>query len=141
MESGKAIRTGKVSLDIEPQGSKEINVPVNGLKAKPGVEYFVNFSVTTVTPEQLIPVGHEIAYDQFRLPIEPLKQTYATNGPALKIETAGDQLMATSSKVNFTFNKQSGLVTSYPCKRNRVLQRRIRHTAQLLESAKRQRLW
>lgn len=113
MENGKKIRLGKVSLDIEPQASKELIVPVSGLKAKQGTEYFVNFVVTTVVPEPLIPVGYDIAYDQFRLPIEPLQNTYNSNGPALKVETQGENLVALSSKVNFTFNKQSGLVTSY----------------------------
>ena len=101
-------------MDIDPQGSKEFTVPVNGLKAKPGIEYFINFSVTTVEPEPLIPAGHEIAYEQFRLPIEPLaRPAFATNGPALKVQTEGKNLTATSSKVNFVFNKETGLVTSY----------------------------
>ena len=112
--NGKIIKSGKTSLDIDPQGSKEFTVPVNGLKAKPGIEYFINFSVTTVGPEPLIPAGHEIAYEQFRLPIEPLaRPAFATNGPALKVQTEGKNLTATSSKVNFVFNKETGLVTSY----------------------------
>ena len=112
--NGKIIKSGKTSLDIDPQGSKEFTVPVNGLKAKPGIEYFINFSVTTVEPEPLIPAGHEIAYEQFRLPIEPLaRPAFATNGPALKVQTEGKNLTATSSKVNFVFNKETGLVTSY----------------------------
>ena len=112
--NGKIIKSGKTSLDIDPQGSKEFTVPVNGLKANPGIEYFINFSVTTVEPEPLIPAGHEIAYEQFRLPIEPLaRPAFATNGPALKVQTEGKNLTATSSKVNFVFNKETGLVTSY----------------------------
>ena len=111
--NGKIIRRGKVSLDIAPQASKELTVPVKGLKAQPGTEYFVNFSVTTTEPEPLIPAGYEIAYDQFRLPINARKVTYKGNGPALSTSTQGDELTVYSSKVNFVFNKKSGLVTSY----------------------------
>lgn len=112
--NGKTVKSGKTSLDIEPQGSKEFTVPVNGLKAKPGIEYFINFSATTVEPEPLIPAGHEIAYEQLRLPIEPLARlAFATNGPVLKVQTEGKRLAATSSKVNFVFDKETGLVTSY----------------------------
>ena len=111
--NGKNIRGGKVSLDIAPQASKEFTVPVNGLKAQPGTEYFVNFSVTTTEPEPLIPVGYEIAYDQFQLPIQAEKGTYKVSGPALSTSTQGDELIVSSSKVNFVFNKKSGLVTSY----------------------------
>ena len=111
--NNKIIRGGKVSLDIEPQASKEFTVPVNGLKAQPGTEYFVNFSVTTVEPEPLIPIGYEIAYDQFQLPVQAEKETYKVSGPALSTSTQGDELIVSSSKVNFVFNKKSGLVTSY----------------------------
>ena len=59
--NGKTIKGGKVSLDIEPQGSKELNINLNGLKPKAGTEYFVDFVVTTTEPEPLIPAGHDIA--------------------------------------------------------------------------------
>ena len=49
--NGKTIKGGKVSLDIEPQGSKELNINLNGLKPKAGTEYFVDFVVTTTEPE------------------------------------------------------------------------------------------
>ena len=67
--NGKTIKGGKVSLDIEPQGSKELNINLNGLKPKAGTEYFVDFVVTTTEPEPLIPAGHDIASEQFRLPM------------------------------------------------------------------------
>lgn len=112
--NGKIVKGSKVSLDIEPQASKELSIPVSGLKAKPGTEYFVNFVVTTTQPEPLIPAGHDIAYEQFRLPIEPLpREAFVTNGPALKTETEGENLIVNSSKVNFVFDKATGLVTSY----------------------------
>ena len=61
-ENDKVIRRNKVSMDIEPQASKELKVDVSGLKQKAGTEYFVEFSVTTVEPETLVPVGFELAH-------------------------------------------------------------------------------
>ena len=111
--NNKVVRSGKVSLDIEPQASKEFTVPIGNLKPQAGTEYFVNFNVTTVEKEPLIPIGHEIACDQFRLPIENPKKTFKTSGPKLTVSTNGDNLSASSSKVNFMFNKKTGIVTSY----------------------------
>lgn len=111
--NNKVVRSGKVSLDIEPQASKEFTVPVGNLKPQAGTEYFVNFNVTTVEKEPLIPIGHEIACDQFRLPIESPKKAFKTSGPKLTVSTNGDNLSASSSKVNFMFNKKTGIVTSY----------------------------
>ena len=111
--NNKVVRSGKVSLDIEPQASKEFTVPIGNLKPQAGTEYFVNFNVTTVEKEPLIPIGHEIACDQFRLPIESPKKAFKTSGPKLTVSTNGDNLSASSSKVNFMFNKKTGIVTSY----------------------------
>lgn len=112
----KVIRNGKVSLDIAPQESQELTVNVNGLEPKVGTEYFVNFSVTTVEPEPLVPIGYELAHEQFRLPIEPVACTFATDGPALKCSTDGNLLKVSSSRLNFVFDKESGIVTSYKVK-------------------------
>lgn len=111
--NNKVVRSGKVSLDIEPQASKVFTVPVGNLKPQAGTEYFVNFNVTTVEKEPLIPIGHEIACDQFRLPIESPKKAFKTSGPKLTVSTNGDNLSASSSKVNFVFNRKTGIVTSY----------------------------
>ncbi|MDR0939281.1 MAG: DUF4981 domain-containing protein [Mediterranea sp.] len=114
LANGKVLRTGKATLDIAPQASKEFTVPVSGLKPQAGVDYFVNFSVVTLQPEPLVPVGHEIAYDQFELPIHADKTAYkAGGGPTLTGTTQGDEVTFSSSKVSFVFNKKSGVATSY----------------------------
>ena len=111
--NGKVVRKGKTFLDIEPQGSQELNVNVAGLQAKPGTEYFVNFWVTTTEPEILIPVGHEIASEQFRLPIEPLTVAEHKASGKTTVSTEGDEVKVSSPRMQFVFNKKSGLVTSY----------------------------
>lgn len=111
--NGKTIRSGKLFLDVAPQESKPLNVNVGGLKPQSGTEYFVEFDVTTTQPEMLLPVGYEIAKEQFQLPVEPLARTYKVSGPALNCRMENDLLEAKSSKVHFVFNKQTGLVTSY----------------------------
>ena len=112
----KIVRSGKVSLDIAPQGTKEFSVPVGNLKPKAGTEYFVDFRVFAVQAEPGVPVGWEIAHEQFRLPIDPLAVKLATGGPALKVTTEGDDLVASSGRVKFVFNKATGMVTSYQVK-------------------------
>ena len=111
--NGKVVRKGKTFLDIEPQGTQELTVNVAGLQPKAGTEYFVNFWVTTTEPEILIPVGHEIASEQFRLPIEPLTVAEHKASGKTSVTTEGDEVKVTSSKMQFVFNKKSGLVTSY----------------------------
>lgn len=109
----KIVRSGKVSLDIEPQQSREFKVPVENLKPKEGTEYFVDFYFFAVEAEPGVPAGHEIAREQFHLPIEPMQVEIKTKGKSLVTEEAGDELIAQSGKVRFVFNKKSGMVTSY----------------------------
>ena len=111
--NGKTIKGGKVSLDIEPQSSKELDINLNGLKPKAGTEYFVNFVVTTTEPEPLIPAGHDIASEQFRLPIEPLAIAEHKASGKTTVSTDGDVITVLSSRMQFVFNKKSGLVSSY----------------------------
>lgn len=112
--NGKTLRDGRLTLDLAPQASQEINVPVAGLKPQTGTDYLIDFEVTTTRAEGCIPAGHVIAHDQFVLPQVPTdKDAYQAGGPALSIDNEGNELKVTSSKVNFTFNKQSGILTSY----------------------------
>ncbi|MDD4514560.1 glycoside hydrolase family 2 TIM barrel-domain containing protein [Massilibacteroides sp.] len=110
---GKEIKSGKLSLKLSPQTSEEVNISYAGIKAQPGVEYFVNFSVKTTVADKLIPAGYEVAFDQFQLPLKGEELSYATKGPKLSVNNEGDLLTVSSSKVNFIFDKSSGLVTSY----------------------------
>ncbi|WP_085535165.1 glycoside hydrolase family 2 TIM barrel-domain containing protein [Massilibacteroides vaginae] len=110
---GKELKNGRLPLNLAPQASEEVTIPVAGLKAQAGVEYFVNFSVKTTVADALIPAGHEIAYDQFQLSLKGEEVAYKTRGPKLVASTEGDLLKVNSSKVNFVFDKKTGLVTSY----------------------------
>ncbi|MDR0845510.1 MAG: DUF4981 domain-containing protein [Tannerella sp.] len=113
LSNGKPLSSGTLPLKLAPQASEVVTVPVENLKPQPGVEYFVNFSVTTTQPEALVPQGYEIACDQFRLPIESEKKVYQTSGPKLATSTGGDLLTVSSSKVTFVFDKKAGVVSSY----------------------------
>ncbi len=111
--NGKIVRSGKESLDIAPQENREFAVPVNGLNPKAGTEYFVNFRLISVSPKLGIPAGYEIAHEQFRLPIDPLPMKTDTDGSPFDIQEEGDNLSAISKKVEFVFNKNTGIVISY----------------------------
>lgn len=111
--NGNVLKKGRLMLDVAPQAAKEFTIPVKNVKGKPGVDYFVNFRVSTLRAEPAIPAGHEIAYEQFSLPAQADKVSYKTSGPTLSRKEEGDALIISSSKVYFEFNRTSGLVTSY----------------------------
>lgn len=115
LENEKVIKEDILKINIQPQDSLVVNIPMAAqLKQKPGVEYFLKFEVTSNQTERLVPQGHMVAHDLFELPVKGEKRAYTnTSGPRLSISQEGDKVEITSSKVNFVFDKRSGVVTSY----------------------------
>lgn len=114
--NGKKISEKELPLQLAPQQTKKVNIPL-ALRAAKGMEYHLNFYVYTRNPEPGIPAGSLIAQEQFQL-FNPLKALNYTpkGGPKIETATEGDNLIAKSSLVNFVFNKRNGLVTSYRVK-------------------------
>lgn len=111
---GKVIRTGILALNVAPQASQVVTIPVTGLKAKAGDDYQVNLFVRTKVAEPLIPANHLIAQDQFALNLTtPESKAFAASGNSMTTSHSGDVYTIASQKMTFEFNKKSGLVTSY----------------------------
>ncbi len=113
MANGKVMKKGTLPMKLAPQASEEVTIPIGTLLPKAGTEYFVNFIAQSVRPETWRPSGMVVAHDQFRLPVESPKATLKTAGPKLAVTRDGNLFSASSSKVHFVFNKQSGIVTTY----------------------------
>jgi len=54
-------------FNIQPGESKVVTIPIPKELNKPGMKYFINFSVTTTTEKSLVPKGYEIASEQIKL--------------------------------------------------------------------------
>lgn len=112
--NGKVVRTGEKILDIAPQHSATLTVDLAGLKPKANTEYYVYFSVVSLNDKTGYKKGHEIAIEQFRLPISSsMEAEYATGGKPLEVKRSGNSVDITSPTVNFVFDGNTGKVTSY----------------------------
>lgn len=114
-ENEKKLREAVLPIQLAPQSSSTITIPVNKLKFKKGAEYFINFEVTTKEIEPLIPIGHIIAYDQFELPSVERGLFAQQDSKTAKIlaEEKGEQIIISSKYLQFVFNKKTGIVESY----------------------------
>jgi beta-galactosidase len=66
---GEEIQSGELALPaFAPRATAEITLPVKLFTPKPGVEYFVELSFRLKHATELLKAGHEIAWDQFKLP-------------------------------------------------------------------------
>ncbi|OGU61532.1 MAG: hypothetical protein A2V66_00485 [Ignavibacteria bacterium RBG_13_36_8] len=115
--NGSTIRKGELEkLSIEPETTRIYSIDVKRLKPAPGVEYFLNFSVKVKTTEPFLPVGWEIASEQFKLPIYSEKNQFNLS-EADKVELSEDSNIHLSGKdFSITIDKKSGVIVSYKYK-------------------------
>lgn len=113
LENGKVIKESLVPLNLAPQATETVKVPLDQLNNKPGKEYFVNWEVTTKKAVPLIPAGHVIAYDQFELPFKTTKEQWKSGKQQYSVIEKGSDITITGNNLIFVFDKEKGLVTSY----------------------------
>ena len=113
--NGVIIKSGRVDVQLAPQETKEVTIDIPTIKAENSDEYFVNFEITQKNATHLVPKGHIVAIEQFKLNNPQVtKPLYtASKGPKLNSTVTDNEITVNSSAVNFVFNKKSGLVTSY----------------------------
>jgi beta-galactosidase len=111
---GQLIADGKMpALDISPHESKQVKIPAPRIQPKPGVEYFLDLRWTTVKPTELIPEGHEVAWEQFKLPAHTEPETIGLDElPPLELYQSDNQVIIKGKTFTITFEKETGAVSS-----------------------------
>lgn len=112
---GETISEGKMpKLDIPPHGEKKIRVPMPKIQPKPGVEYLLNLSWMTSHETELIPRGHEVAWEQFELPIYAEPEKINTDElPNLKLIDNRQRCLIEGENFKLTFDKTIGTISSF----------------------------
>ncbi len=113
--NGVKVKSGKVDVQLAPQETKEVTLDIPTIKADSSDEYFVNFEFVQKNASHLVPKGYIVAIEQFKLNKEQTaKPLYtASRGAKLNLTTTDTEISVKSSTVNFVFDKNRGLVTSY----------------------------
>ncbi|NIA31529.1 MAG: DUF4981 domain-containing protein, partial [Actinobacteria bacterium] len=77
MGDGEQLANGIITNpDVPPHDSKVFSLNLPEISPRPGVEYFLNFSVITTRAAGVVQAGHEIASEQIKLPV--MKKVAAT---------------------------------------------------------------
>src|SRR5665811_2076119 len=121
---GRTVASGKLpALDIGPREEKEFTLPMPKIDAQPGVEYWLNISFALKHETSWAPLGHEIAWDQFALPVSKPKAEAKPSTAALEVKD-GDETATISGKgFSVRFDKKAGLLTEYRYQGVTVLER------------------
>lgn len=122
---GRVVATGELpTLDIAPTAEKEFTLPLPAIEAKPGVEYWLDMSFSLKSDVPWARRGHEIAWEQFRLPAAaPKPMADFSKVPSLDLAEERDAFVFKSPVFSMRFSKADGVFTSYVFKGTAVLER------------------
>ena len=115
-ENGKAIANGLVAnQQIPPHKSKQITVIYPNIALTPGAEYFISFSFKAKAVTEIIPKGHEVAWDQFKLALEKpeAKPDIKTMNKLLFKNTNPDKPLISGSNFQLIFDSKKGTLQSF----------------------------
>lgn len=100
-------------LDLPPRKSVELSLPLPKIKPQPGIEYFLELSFKTRREKGLIPAGHEVAWEQFKLPFyRPKEKLNLEAFPDLKWQKQSSRLTVKGKDFSYTFDLQKGTLVS-----------------------------
>lgn len=112
--SGAAIASGKLAaLDIEPRREKEFAIDLPKVEAAAGAEYLLTVRFHLKTKTLWAAAGHEVAWDQFPLPMEAARPMMKPPAGALALKQDGEKATVSAAGFSATFEKSAGTMTSY----------------------------
>ena len=110
----KIIAEGQIDkLDIPSRQSKILYLSLPGIQPEPGVEYFLNIQFILKDNKLLLPKGHVLAWEQFRLPVFFASESTDLSGfPDLNLTEDSTDYQIKSPNFSVNFNKKNGEITS-----------------------------
>jgi len=114
-EDGAVIQVGELpKLDVPPQQSRDITLPIEQPKLKPGAEYFLRIGFHLAEDALWAEKGHEVAWRQLKMPYEvPTAPLMALDQmPDLKCEERGDRIIVVGRDFKVVFSKTTGTIAS-----------------------------
>jgi len=122
--NGRSVASGGLpELDIAPGQQREFTIPLPAITPEPGTEYFLNLSFTTKEETPWAPKGHEMAWEQWKLPIQSPPAPQPPSPRALGMETWGRLTYFTGTDFALVFDRLLGEIQSYSLRGTRVLER------------------
>jgi beta-galactosidase len=110
---GKEIQSGQLELPaLPPHATAEAALPIKPFTPAPGVEYFVTICFQQKQASALIQAGHEIAWDQFKLPDHaPAPALPTGDAPSLTWQSDTNHLQVAGKEFEIAIDATNGLTS------------------------------
>ncbi len=110
------------NLDVKPLEKKMISVDLSKLGSpKAGQIYLLQFSASRKQQKGLVKAGHELAWEEFKLPLTAQSVQTITNQGKVKLLDRVDSKLVRGENFQLTIDSKTGLMTSYLFKGKEML--------------------
>ncbi len=124
-EDDKVIGSGVVTENVAPRERKDLYIPyreVMPADKKDGAEYYLEFSVTMKEGTDWAEAGHEVAYEQFALPVMVEQAARpAVNTNVTVDENGEDAILVSGTGFSFEIDKATGTLKNYVYKEETLM--------------------
>lgn len=108
LKNGIVVKSGVFTANAQPAATQEIKLPIDGIKAEEGVEYFLNIYAEAKEHTALIPINYLLAFDQLAFDTNNYFANKKTDGK-VQIDKKDNQVIVNVGDVKYAFSKQNGL--------------------------------
>ncbi len=123
ISNGEVLQQGNIEqLSLSPQQAKVLTLPYT-INSDYSHEVFLNLSVRTNKALPLLAKRHEVATEQYKLPIQPIVEIEKNSAGQLTIHQLDPRLIVEVQGKEFTarFNQKSGLLVGYQYKGKEII--------------------
>lgn len=122
---GETVASGPMpELDLLPRAEKDYTLPLPRIRPEPGVEYWLNLTFVTKNDTAWAKKGHEVSWEQFRLPASALaKAVDPARLPPLGMSEVGSEVWFQGPNFGLVFDKKTGVISSMTYKGTPLIER------------------
>ncbi len=111
LENGVVSLSGELpSAQILPQEKKKLTLPDFSEKLKPNKEYILEISLTQAEASEILPLGHEVAWDQFTLQASNIIAKDESIGSTLQVIENSSAYTFKNNLTSLTIHKKTGAI-------------------------------
>ncbi len=120
--NGKVVKDGTIKeLDIAPHAEKTVSLGLPAIEPEAGVEYFLAVEFRAKKGyHPLVDIGHLLAWDQFKLPMEKEAVLASADG-AVSCRESATAIVLSGKDFEVVFDKASGAMASYRANGNELI--------------------
>lgn len=113
LANGKSVKSGTVSLNALPGNKQIFSVPIMDVIETPDKEYFITVRALQRIDNALIPIGHEVAWEQFYLGGKVINESTKSSKRSINVVEADETITIQGEGFEVEFSKKDMLLSGY----------------------------